>query len=453
VSPPPVPIIQLAPAASAKHTRALKYQLLPDQLDLTPGNAAPLWIRAGQTARGVRHKLTEPEANWESAERTPLKDLPKPEVREFLAQYASALRLADQAARRERCDWEMTPFTMQQQDLPLDELQTFRQLANLLNVRCRLEVSEGKIDQAIATLQTGFALARHVGEADMLIQYLVGIAIANVMLARVEEIMQQPNAPNLYWALTTLPSPFLDLRRPVKSELNILSRSFPQLRELEKGTLTADQVEKVVEELSNCCGTLGPSASPWMGKLAVMGATIKYYPDARQYFLDRGRTAAQLDAMPGLQVVMLSYLDQYNVLKDDVEAWMSVPPWQARAGLEKIEKRVRGGPRALNGNFIVVLLFPAILKVHDAHTRTERLIATLRCAEALRRYAAEHQGQPPEKLADVTEVPLPLDPATGQTFNGFYQRNDGKGIFEVPSLHRSLPQQGRRFELSAPGKQ
>ena len=37
---------------------------------------------------------------------------------------------------------------------------------------------------------------------------MVGAAIAYVMDAVLEELLKQPGAPNLYWALTTLPRPY-----------------------------------------------------------------------------------------------------------------------------------------------------------------------------------------------------------------------------------------------------
>jgi hypothetical protein len=45
----------------------------------------------------------------------------------------------------------------------------------------------------------------------------------------------------------------------------------------------------------------------------------------------------------------------------------------------------------------------------------ERRFAVLKHIEALRLYAADHQGQLPEKLIDVP-VPLPVDPFTGKPF-------------------------------------
>ncbi len=50
-------------------------------------------------------------------------------------------------------------------------------------LKARVEIAEGKSDEAIRTIETGVAFARHVAEGPFLINGLVGIAIANHMLA------------------------------------------------------------------------------------------------------------------------------------------------------------------------------------------------------------------------------------------------------------------------------
>ena len=61
-------------------------------------------------------------------------------------------------------------------------------------------------------------------------------------------------------------------------------------------------------------------------------------------------------------------------------------------------------------------MLPAVLKVHTTTTRLDRRIAALRCIEAIRLYAAAHNGKLPSSLEDVTEVPIPTDPMTGKAF-------------------------------------
>ena len=58
---------------------------------------------------------------------------------------------------------------------------------------------------------------------------------------------------------------------------------------------------------------------------------------------------------------------------------------------------------------------PAVDSVRRAQARLEQRIALLRHVEALRLYAAEHNGRFPAKLSDVA-VLLPDDPFTGKPF-------------------------------------
>jgi hypothetical protein len=452
--PPDKPlVVKLAPSASGKKTRALKYTLLPDPLDLKPGNAATYWRRAGRLAVVVKRRFTEKEYLWVNSE-TALKDLPRKEVREFLALYAAPLRLADQAARCDHCDWEYPLPTIQHlEDLPLDEVQTCRELANLLQLRCRLELSDGKFDDALFTLQSGFALARHVGDADTLIQDLVAIAIAAIMFNRVEELMQVPGSPNLFWALTALPQPFIDIRRSMQVELNTIYRSFPQLRDLERNAaktpLSAKETEKLIDEFLGEWQKItgGQPGEAWQGRAAMAALALKVYPDAKKYLADQGYSKEEIEALPALQTVFVWYLDQYNQTRDNYLKWMNAPPWQAQPKLDQIALETTKEMKAGIANPMIALMLPAISKVYGAYVRTENLIGRLRCAEALRLYAAAHDGKAPEKFADLGELPLPINAYTGKGFEEMYQFHDGKGVLETPMpppLPKSL---GRRYEI------
>ncbi len=449
----PIPVIRLSASTKPANTRALKYQLLPDPLDLTPGNAALVWIRAGRSASATKPKMTEQQSKWTSATDVPLDKLPKEEVRAFLAKYATTLRLADDAARKNHCDWEIPPLTLQNMaTLSLDEVQACREIANLLSLQCRLELSEGKFDQALHTLQTGFALARHAGQGDMLIQNLIGIAIAHVMLARVEEMIQMPEAPNLYWALTTLPSPFVDMRTTINTELNMIYRSYPALRKLDGVEATPTEFEKSVtdlyQQLTRAEGLLGSTSSGLETKLGLTAIVLKTYPDAKHWLIAQGLKEDKVAAMPALQVVLYYQLDQYNQVRDDIVAAVSLPPWQARSALDMVEKKVWNDRwEGVLNPFLMFL--PAIAKVYEADLRRQRNVATLRTVEALRGYAGAHDGKVPEKLADVTDVPSVIDPQTGKGYDGFYQVKDGTAVLEVLPLRHLPVSLGRRYELKA----
>ena len=92
-------------------------------------------------------------------------------------------------------------------------------LCRLLVMRTRLEIAEGRIDSAIHWLQTGLALGRHVGQhASTLIQSLISAAITTQMAVPLEDLIQAPGAPNLYWAVANLPRPFLDIGSALDGE-------------------------------------------------------------------------------------------------------------------------------------------------------------------------------------------------------------------------------------------
>src|SRR5205085_776071 len=65
---------------------------------------------------------------------------------------------------------------------------------------------------------------------------------------------------------------------------------------------------------------------------------------------------------------------------------------------------------------LVAWLMPAIQAARSAQVRLEREVAALRIIEALRMYAATHDGQLPAHLEDIKQVPVPANPATLKQF-------------------------------------
>ena len=67
----------------------------------------------------------------------------------------------------------------------------------------------------------------------------------------------------------------------------------------------------------------------------------------------------------------------------------------------------------------------------------------------LREEDPRHGGKVPAKWSDITTVPRPTDPATGEGFDAFYQVKDGVGILNVPALPGEPASTGRHFELTS----
>jgi hypothetical protein len=76
-------------------------------------------------------------------------------------------------------------------------------------------------------------------------------------------------------------------------------------------------------------------------------------------------------------------------------------------------------------------LIPATRSAHVANVvRLERRLAVLMVVEAVRLYAASHDGALPARLEDLTEAPAPPDPATGKPFD--YKLEGDRAVLSGP---------------------
>src|SRR5262245_14783062 len=241
--------IPLTVYANPAPTPALKYTLLPPPNDLQPGNALLLYYRAFSPEWwGFYHRA---DAKWhdrlEATLSAPLDKLDKQNEFRFLKTY-KMLTEVDLAARRDHCDWEMLPRVKQESFfMLLPDAQSMRAFARFMALRARLEIADGELDKAVYTLQTGYALARHMSEGPSLIQALIGVANAQVMTSQFEEFIQQPKAPNMYWALAGLPRPFIDLTRGVGGEIAMTDAVLDDLKPFEHGPVPLEQAQRILD--------------------------------------------------------------------------------------------------------------------------------------------------------------------------------------------------------------
>ena len=72
----------------------------------------------------------------------------------------------------------------------------------------------------------------------------------------------------------------------------------------------------------------------------------------------------------------------------------------------------------------------------------------MRCIEAIRLYATSHDGKLPATLADIKEVPIPIDPMTGKDFA--YKMEDGKAVLSAPppAGEKRYPGNYLKYELT-----
>jgi hypothetical protein len=130
-------------------------------------------------------------------------------------------------------------------------------------------------------------------------------------------------------------------------------------------------------------------------------------------------------------------MQTYDELRDETFKWLSLPYPEARAGMAQAESKLKES--VADGREIIPIagmLLPAVRSCKDAETRMNRDLAALEVLEAIRLYAADHDGKLPDNLKDITEVPVPLDPFGGEPF--FYIRTGNSARLESP-FHRQVP--------------
>jgi hypothetical protein len=425
-----LPWIKLTVSPMAAPKPALRYQLLPELRDVKPGNAALLYQRAHAPdwfSSFRRHADYDKYYDWLEL---PLEKFPKSKAESLLPKQT--LEEVDRAARRTYCDWELVERLRKDGlGLLIPDVQALREYGALLRLRARVEVLDGRFDKAVHTLQTGYSLGRHTGDGPTLIQALVGVAIVAMMNQSVEDLIQQPRAPNLYWALTDLPRPLVDMRKPLQGERIMVEALLPGLHDMLRDAKSRPlSKEEIVGYLDRIAALVDRKGSEFRLSAAVVSASM--YPAARKYLIAQGRKAEEVDALPVVQTALLYAAGVYEERFDELRKWQSLPYWQAREALARVERDIRA-KRAEGFNFgtiIADLMIPAVQKVVFAGHRLERKIAALRIVEALRLHAAVNGGKLPNGLADVREAPIPLDPVTGKEFT--YKRDGSRAYVSAP---------------------
>jgi hypothetical protein len=402
------------PAAAPKP--ALKYQLLPELKDMEPGNPILGYQKCFNEQQNFWHgkPSVENRTKWETM---PLNELPIQEMHNYGYTRKGPLGRADYAARLMTPDWQvLLQLKREGPKLLLPDIQQLRELASALKVRFRAQIAARQYDDAVVTAQTLFALSRHLGQHPSHIGNLVGIAIAVLATGPLEEMVQQPGAPNLYWALTDLPDPLVSLRMGSGEEWVMADWIFAGLDD--RDPVPEGQLEKVmgrIDELAKIQDLPVLDAPAWLKERA---RDEDFVSGCRKRLAESGLAGERLKALPALQVVLLDQRREYNVRLAEMMKWLHLPYWQGEAGFQAA---AADNSRATTpaGKIQVVRILTIVRK---ARGRLQQRLGMLRHVEALRMYAAEHDGKLPAHLTDIP-VPLPVDPFTGKAF--LYE-SDGK---------------------------
>ena len=432
---------------------ALKHRLVLRELDEKAGNAAPMYYRAIMGAQTATKQLTDTFGkeyeNFPWSDESVSADRMSRAVAIFDGGL-SMISLREAAARRD-CDWGFDLQSIRGTDLYgflLPEIQETRQLSRFLTLRARLAVEQGRFDDAIDDLRINFKMAEDVASEPLLVSGLVGIAqagLGNQVLCR---LIAAPNSPNMYWALTELPDPLIDLRGAVRFEMSSFFRVFPFLRDAETQEQSPEEWSRLLgqalSELGPLTGGTDSLQNETLRRLAVSGLSLAAYTPAKQRLREQGFGAAEIERMPVGQVIAIDAAREFRQIADEFEKWWYLNARVATQRIERIEDRL--GENKLEGGFgrvVAAILLPAVNAARLAQERHQWQTDAIRVVEAIRMHAAD-TGRLPAKLDDITVVPVPINRSTGEAYQ--YKLDGETAVLDLP-FSDGYPSVAWRFEI------
>ena len=265
-------------------------------------------------------------------------------------------------------------------------------------------------------------MARHCAEQPTVFHALVGIALMGIMNHELAEMNQLPQLPNLYWAITALPEPPVDLQPAFEMEPAYYESAFPDFaKAIADGTPTKQWLMILEQMIRN---------PPWVqlarGPLVQdettgesrrredLDAVVqKALPVAKGVLDGAGVPKREIEEMSPAEAIVRAGFSGYGTYSEELGKWARIPFWQAKPGLERDLAELG---RLLNRAGVEGGQEASYMAVFMSVSRCQRGLAGLRCLEAIRLYAATHRGKLPRRLEDIQEVPIPVNPLTGKSF-------------------------------------
>jgi thiol-disulfide isomerase/thioredoxin len=398
-----------------------RHYLLPEVREAIPGNRVQMFLRCFMEQDSFfGREESERREKWNAM---PLKDLPIADLK----YYGGTLIVREMydAARMTNADWQPLYFARRDgYEWLIPDVQKMRALASAMKTRVRGEIAAGDFEGAIRTLKTMFGLARTMESHPTLIGSLVGIWIADIAADAIEELIAQPAAPNLFWALSNLPTPLLSLRTGTEGERLFISSDFEDLKNSDDpvpDSAIRRKIDRYAELIKQ--GTIGegpsePALTSLKPRLEARAKDADDVRAARARLLEAGMKVERVILWSPLHIVLLDTVLIYEQFRDETAKWLNLPYWQVKSALEDAQVEVKKAIR--KSEFLEMM--PRFFRAKTAQACLDQRIALLEIIEAIRLYAFSRSGTLPATLAEI-KLPLPIDPLSGKPFE--YSVKDG----------------------------
>jgi hypothetical protein len=425
-------VFQLTLSGATAPKPVSQYYLTPQYVEQRPGDQLSAFMKCFMEQQIFFN--AENEKKREEFLKMPLSELPKDVgVNRGMGYmepraYSSMFKLLDEAARFNRVEWN-DYFNFRENGIYtlLPEVQKMRSLAQVLRLRLRSEISKGEIDRAIITVRSMMGLSKMFETSPCLIGNLVGTAIQVMTFNAVEELIAQPNCPNLYWSFVELPTPVMNYSKGYEGERGIFAAQLEYLLKLQRPITDFELQDSLAfvedackESFNNPGSQADKNAQQAKVRYSLFAADLKRVEAARERLVKLGKMKPDaVKQFPPMQVVLTDDLLQYHIWGDEAMKYRNLPYTQAIAGIKKMEADMKAVKSEL---VLAIALLPAVVKIREAEVRLNQRVAFLKVLEGIRLYLAEHPGELPPNLQALS-IHLPLDPVTDKPFE--YSLKDG----------------------------
>lgn len=453
-----IAVIRMTVTPAAEPVPALRHRLLARSIDLKSGNAAAYYRRAGIAVRPMMTKLRarfdedtqlSPWYGIVGDDAMPIAKLPVKKLREA-CQFFDPIYDGDLTAALERsnCDWELGLEDMRGVKLltfMLYDIQECREMARMMMLRTRLAIAEKRYDDAVTSMRNQYRIGSDVAKMPFLVCGLVGLAIDGMNNSTLVELIASQDSPNMYWALSGLPQPLIDLRPTMQFEMDNVPRIFPLIDRTETAQHAPQEWNRLytqtIREYSKTGSDLrgGPSSRKELDDIqagvAATGLALAGYSHAKASLIAQGMDRGRVEKMAVGQVIAIYTERLSSKFSDENEKLWYMPYANMQKAWDALEKRIEDAKpfgRSENREIFPTasLLTQPIPTARVAQVRVERDLAALQVIEALRMFAADHDGKLPKTLNEITAVAVPNNPATGKAFQ--YRLDGATAILDLP---------------------
>lgn len=446
--------LTVSPAAAPNPIFKHRFTVLPHKT--IPGNAASTYMRS-LAEGGLRNpfkrmtrKFGAVAESWGFSRES--SDVAKEDILQASSYFDDFVNeyLARATMQRE-CRWESGLEDLRGGEaigFSLSFEQETRTMSRVLALQTRAAIIEGDFAKAVGLLRMNYQLGQNVSKTPAIVAALIGISEVGITNQGVEQLIGAENSPNMYWALTELPRPIIDMRRALRLENQWGERLIPELAEADKEH-TDEEWNSLLNKLAARFteGQLMALVQLGVGRGLEAGATsrdplmatglgLAAYRSAKKRLVAGGEKQEAVAAMSVSEVLIKDAARELTRISDMSEKESYLPHGLSFDRLNKLEEFFVEEQRFNNpGAYFAGLVLPATLQVRAAQLRVDRDICALRVIEAIRMHAAE-TGSLPGSLDEIKVVPVPKNPATEKPFR--YSIQDGKAILDLPRERRGF---------------